>query len=61
MRLEDRVIDWRARRLELAGVPAPLAAHLARRDEIDLHEFLKLLDRGCPPHLAVRILAPIDK
>jgi hypothetical protein len=61
MRLESGVIDWRMRRLELAGVPAPLAAYLARTGEIDLHEFLELLDRGCPPHLAVRILAPIDR
>ena len=59
MRLEDRVIDWRMRRLALAGVPVPLAAYLARTGEIDLHEFLGLLDRGCPAHLAVRILAPL--
>ena len=61
MRLEGGVVDWRTRRLELAGVPTPLAQYLARTEEIDLHEMLDLLDRGCPPHLAVRILAPIDK
>jgi hypothetical protein len=61
MRIEDGVIDWRMRRLELAGVPTSLAQYLARTDQIDLHEMLDLLDRGCPPHLAVRILAPIDK
>ena len=61
MRLESGVIDGRMRRLELAGVPAPLASYLARTGQIDLHEFLALLDRGCPPHLAVRILAPIDR
>jgi hypothetical protein len=60
MRLDDRVIDWRIRRLELAGVPTPLAEHLATTGQIDLHELLDLLDRGCPPELAVRILAPID-
>jgi hypothetical protein len=61
MRLEVGVIDWRMRRLELAGFPPPLAAQVARTGEIDLHELLGLLDRGCPPELAVRILAPIDK
>jgi hypothetical protein len=61
MRIEDRVFDWRIRRLTLAGVPQDLAAHLARTGEIDLHELLGLLERGCPPELAVRILAPIDK
>ena len=52
------LVGWRERRLELAGVPAALARQLAREDEIDLHELLDLLDRGCPPELAVRILAP---
>jgi hypothetical protein len=61
MRLEDPLIAWRTRRLEMAGVPPTLAAQLARTDEIDLHELLGLLDRGCRPDLAVRILAPIDK
>jgi hypothetical protein len=61
MRIEDRVIDWRMRRLELAGMPSQLAADIARTDEIDLHELIGLLERGCPPDLAVRILAPIDK
>jgi hypothetical protein len=29
-------------------------------DGVDLHELLVLIDRGCPPVLAARILAPID-
>jgi hypothetical protein len=61
MRIENRVIDWRVRRLELAGVPTIIAERLARTGEIDLHELLQLLDRGCPPHLALRILAPLDR
>ena len=60
MRIENRVIDWRVRRLELAGVPTMIAERLARTGEIDLHELLELMDRGCPPELAVRILAPIQ-
>jgi hypothetical protein len=59
MRVEARVIDWRVRRLEMAGVPLHLAQQLARNPDIDLHELLGLLERGCPPEVAVRILAPL--
>jgi hypothetical protein len=27
----------------------------------DLHALLELVDRGCPPALAARILAPLDE
>ncbi len=43
-----------------AGFDAPLAASLTQDDAVDLHELLVLLDRGCPPQLAARILAPIE-
>jgi hypothetical protein len=33
---------------------------LAHQEQVDLHELLKLIDRGCPPDLAARILAPLD-
>jgi hypothetical protein len=26
----------------------------------DLHAFVELLERGCPPELAIRILAPLE-
>ena len=55
----DRVAAWRRRRLELAGFGAPLAEQLATSREIDLHQLLALVDHGCPPHLAARILAPL--
>jgi diacylglycerol kinase family enzyme len=42
------------------GTGNDLAATLAVDREIDLHALLKLVDRGCPPELAVRILAPLD-
>ena len=47
--------EWRQRRLEVAGFDATLAAELAST-RTDLHELLNLLDRGCPPELAARIL-----
>jgi hypothetical protein len=52
--------DWRRRRLIAAGFEAELVGELAADDAVDLHELLMLLDRGCPPPLAARILAPID-
>jgi len=52
--------DWRRRRLVAAGFEAQLAAQLAEDALVDLHELLVLLDRGCPPALAARILAPLE-
>jgi hypothetical protein len=51
---------WRLRRLVDAGFPLPLALDLAATPGVDLHALLALLDRGCPPELAARILAPLD-
>jgi hypothetical protein len=51
---------WRLRRLVEAGFALPLALRLAVTPGVDLHALLALVDRGCPPHLAARILAPID-
>jgi hypothetical protein len=52
--------DWRRRRLIAAGFEAALASRLARDGGVDLHELLVLLDRGCPPGVAARIVAPLD-
>ncbi len=52
--------QWRRRRLIAAGFDAELADALVDDGAVDLHELLVLLDRGCPPALAARILAPID-
>lgn len=54
------VVAWRASRLCEAGFPWALADLLAR-SRADLHELLSLVDAGCPPSLAARILAPIDE
>jgi hypothetical protein len=58
---QARWVRWRARRLESAGFPADLARQLARWERVDLHELLELVDQGCPPALAARILAPLDE
>ena len=56
----DSVVLWRIDRLEEAGFDLELADALARDCTYDLHALLSLVDRGCPPILAARILAPID-
>jgi hypothetical protein len=53
-------VRWRAERLLLAGFPSALAEALAAESRVDLHALLELTDRGCPPDLAARILAPLD-
>ena len=51
---------WRLRRLVDAGFALPLALQLAATPGVDLHALLALVDRGCPPELAARILSPLD-
>ncbi|MCE3287040.1 MAG: hypothetical protein K0S64_646 [Gaiellaceae bacterium] len=52
---------WRRNQLAAAGFTLPEAGRLARDPRYDLHALLELVDRGCPPDLAVRILAPLDE
>jgi hypothetical protein len=51
---------WREARLIEAGFDSELARDFAHDDAVDLHRLLELVDRGCPPHLAARIMAPLD-
>ena len=53
------VVTWRTERLRRAGFSPEAAATLASDFEMDLHALLELVDRGCPPDLAARILAPL--
>ena len=54
-------LEWRSCRLVDAGVPRGLALRLARDTRYDLHALIELVERGCPPSLAARILAPLDQ
>jgi hypothetical protein len=54
------VLRWRRERLVQAGVPPPLATRLAHDERYDLHVLIELIEGGCPPELAARILAPLD-
>lgn len=55
------VRGWRRCRLLEAGFPAAMAETVAADPRFDLHALLELVDRGCPPELAVRILAPLPR
>ena len=55
----DTVLAWRHRRLLAAGFPDALASALAADPRADLHAHIELTERGCPPELAARILAPL--
>lgn len=54
------LIAWRQAQLRRAGFDSPLAASIATEQAIDLHALIELVERGCPPPLAARILAPLD-
>ena len=56
----EQVVAWRRRQLLGAGFPAELGGPLAGDPRWDLHALLELVERGCPPELAARILAPAD-
>jgi hypothetical protein len=51
---------WRREQLVLSGFSLPLAAHVAGDPGYDLHRLIQLVEQGCPPELAVRILAPLE-
>ncbi len=52
------VARWRREQLVHAGFSRPLADQVAEDPRYDLHALIELVERGCPPDLAVRILAP---
>jgi len=52
---------WREERLVRAGFDADIAASIASDCAFDLHALIELVERGCPPRLAARILAPLDE
>lgn len=47
---------WRSEELERAGYSHRAAERLATRHDVDLHLAVRLLERGCSPGLALKIL-----
>jgi hypothetical protein len=56
----SELVRWRRERLVHTGFPLRLAATIAADSRYDLHALIELVERGCPPELAVRIHAPLD-
>jgi hypothetical protein len=51
---------WRREQLVDSGFSFALAARLAEDARYDLHGLIELVEGGCDPELAVRILAPLE-
>jgi hypothetical protein len=51
---EALVHTWRVAQLTRLGVSRPLAEAYA--DQLDWHQIARLVKRGCPPQLALRIV-----
>jgi hypothetical protein len=54
--IETVVVRWRAETLVRAGFAAPAAVDLAAAKHVDLHAAVLLVEHGCPPETALRIL-----
>jgi hypothetical protein len=57
----DDVIAWRTEQLLRSGFSQRLAAQVAYDGRYDLHRLIELVERGCLPDLALRILAPLEE
>lgn len=56
----DEIERWRRDQLAGSGFSHALAAAIASDPRYDLHVLIELVERGCRPDLAARILAPLD-
>jgi hypothetical protein len=52
----ERIEQWRSEELRRAGYGKRDADRLAARLDVDLHLAVELLERGCSPEIALRIL-----
>jgi len=57
---DAEVVSWRREQLLAAGFGVRTSESLARECGVDLHALLDLVESGCPPRLARRILAPLE-
>ncbi len=53
---EEEILDWRFEQLLHVGYERRQARVLSRRREVDLHQAVDLVRRGCPHDLALLIL-----
>jgi hypothetical protein len=57
----DEVVVWRRGLLVEAGFSPTCAAQAAGDPRFDVHALIELVECGCPPDLAARILAPLEE
>jgi hypothetical protein len=55
------MVNWRRTELLQSGFPPSLADRVAQDERYDLHQLIELVENGCSPALAVRILLPIEE
>jgi hypothetical protein len=53
---EEEILDWRFEQLLRVGYERRQARVLSRSLEVDLHQAVDLVGRGCPHELALSIL-----
>ena len=53
---EIAVRIWKQRQLVNAGFGMKDAGRIAARRDVDYHEAIRLLERGCAPEMAAKIL-----
>jgi hypothetical protein len=53
-------VAWRRALLRKAGFGTSLTEQLSHDCGVDLHALIGLVERGCPPPLAARIVAPLE-
>ena len=56
----DDLFAWRRSQLVRSGFPHRLAGRVANDARYDLHRLIELVEKSCPPELALRILAPLE-
>jgi len=56
----NAIVEWRCGQFVAAGFELCLAASVALQADVDIHELIDLVERGCSPPVAVRIRAPLD-
>jgi hypothetical protein len=56
----DEIERWRRDQLSGSGFSPALAAAIASDPRYDLHLLIELVERGCRPDLAARILGPLE-
>ena len=52
---------WRRDHLVRTGFEPSLALAIAKDSRYDLHALIELVEQGCEPAIAARIIAPLDE